>query len=255
MLLAGEAGTGVVEVDGQRLRVKPGTIVVMPWGHAVRYEADVREPYLVYGAHLIPWHAADEPVDLAVPHHRSHPLTGVPSRADRPLAIGSGLWVGDARTRPALKSLVRLAAEVWDRGTPTLAAAQALGALLLDDLDHVPAVPAHDDRRLPTRLRRTLAWIHAEPGRPITLDQLATVAGASRATVNRLFRTHLNASPLEWVLQTRVEAAKVLLTTTSLSVAEVAGRCGFADAYYFSRQFHARTGSSPSAWRRQWSAP
>lgn len=255
MLLAGESGTGLVEVDGERVRVGPGTLVVMPWGHAVRYFPDDRDPYLVYGAHLIPWHAADEPVDLAVPHHRTHPLTGVPTRADRPLAIGAGLWVGDAESHPSLRSLVRLAAEIWDRGTPSLPAAQALGTLILEDLEGAATATRHDDRRLPTRLRRTLAWVAAEPGRSITLDQLAAVAGASRATVNRLFRRHLATSPLDWVLQTRIEAAKALLTTTSLSVAEVARRCGFADAYYFSRQFRSRTGSSPSTWRRRWSAP
>lgn len=255
MLLAGESGTGVVEVNGHSVRVVPGTLVVMPWGHAVRYLPDDRDPYLVYGAHLIPWHAADEPVDLAVPHHPTHPLTGVATRADRPLAVGSGLWVGDAETSPSLRSLVKLSAEIWDRGTPSLEAARALGTLLLEDLENVAPGPPHGDHQLPTRLRRTLAWVQAEPGRPVSLDQLAVVAGVSRATITRLFRTHLQTSPLAWVLQTRIDAAKVLLTTTSLPVSEVARRCGFPDAYYFSRQFRLRTGSSPSTWRQHRSAP
>ncbi|HEY0238307.1 MAG TPA: AraC family transcriptional regulator [Friedmanniella sp.] len=255
MLLAVEAGRGVVEVDGEAVDLAPGSLVVMPWGHAVRYRPDARDPYLVSGAHLVPWYSAADPIDLAVPHHLEHPLTGTPSRADRPLTIGDGLWVGAAEHHPSLRTVVRLAAQVWDRGTPTLAAARALGTLVVDALDATTSVSAHDDRNLPLALRRALAWIHAEPGRPVSLAQLSAAAGVSPASVTRLFRRHLATSPLAWVLDTRIAAAKVLLTTTALPVEQVGRRVGFSDAGYFSRQFRVRTGLSPSTWRRRWSAP
>jgi AraC-like DNA-binding protein len=255
MLLAGESGTGTVEVNGEPVPVTPGSIVVMPWGHSVRYRPDPDDPYLVYGAHLIPWHARCAPIDLAVPHHLDHPLAGSTTRADRELAIGPGLWLTDEQSRPSLKLLIRLAAEIWDRGTPSLDAARALGTLLMEDLQTAAPVPLHDDRSLPLRLRRVLAWVQAEPGREVTLERLSAVAAASPATVTRLFRQHLSTSPLAWVLQTRIEVAKVLLTTTALPVSQVARRAGFTDSYYFSRQFRAHTGLSPSTWRRRWSAP
>jgi len=255
MLLAGVSGAGSVTVNGETFDVRPGTIVVMPWGHAVSYQPDAREPYLVYGAHLIPWHSAAAPVDLAVPHHRDHPLTGAASRSDRDLAIGSGLWISDERAHPTLRSVIRLAAEIWDRGTPSRDTAMALGVLAVNELQTVSPRPPHDDRNLPVTLRRVLAWINAEPGRTITLDQLAEVGGTSPATITRLFRRHLATSPLAWVLHTRIDGAKVLLTTTALPVNQVARRCGFSDPYYFSRRFSRVTGVSPSTWRRQWSAP
>lgn len=255
MLLAVEAGRGVVEVDGEGLVLGPGDLVVMPWGHAVRYRPDARDPYLVYGAHLIPWHSALGPIDLAVPHHREHPLTGVPTRADRPLAIGPRLWVTQEERHPELRTVARLAAQVWDRGTPTLAAARALGTLVVDALEAPTPVTAHDDHDLPVALRRALTWIDAEPGRGVTLEQLASAAGVSPASVGRMFRDHLGTSPLAWVLDARIAAAKVLLTTTSLPIASVARRVGFGDAYYFSRQFRARTGLTPSLWRQRNSTP
>ena len=255
MLLAGESGHGLVEVNGQPIEVAAGTLVVMPWGHRVRYRPDRRDPYLVYGAHLIPWHADTASVDLAVPHHRDHPLAGSVLRGDRDLGIGDGLWAGDEQSHPALKSLIRLSAQFWDRETPSLDTARALGVLLVEQLRATTTPVAHDDHRLPVQLRRTLAWVLAEPGRPISLAQLAEVAGASTATVNRMFRTHLGCSPLAWVLEVRIEGAKSMLTTTALPVNQVARRSGFSDAYYFSRQFRAHTGLSPSTWRRRWSAP
>ena len=201
-------------MDGQVVPLVPGSLVVMPWGHAVRYRPDARDPYLVYGAHLIPWHAAAEPIDLAVPHHREHPLTGSPTRADRPLVIGPGLWVSQEERHPSLRTVARLAAQVWDRGTPTLEAARALGTLVVDALDAASPVSPHDDHTLPLPLRRALTWIQAEPGRPVTLEQLSAASGVSAASVTRLFRQHLGTSPLAWVLDTRIAAAKVLLTTT-----------------------------------------
>jgi AraC-like DNA-binding protein len=221
----------------------------------VRYRPDGRDPYLVSGAHLIPWHAYDVPIDLAVPHHLEHPLTGLPARADRPLAIGPRLWVSHGERHPSLRTVIRLAAQVWDRGTPTLEVARALGTLVVEALEATAPMPSHDDRDLPVALRRALAWIHAEPGRAVSLDSLSAAAGVSPASVTRLFRTHLGTSPLAWVLDSRIAAAKVLLTTTGLPVAQVGRRVGFTDSYYFSRQFRARTGLTPSLWRQHHSAP
>lgn len=255
MLLAGEAGRGDVVVNGTSVPVGPETILVMPWGHRVRYHPDSRDPFLVYGAHLIPWHAGGSAVELTVPHHPDHRLAGSAARSDRELAIGSGLWITDDSRHPVLKSLIKSAAQLWDRGNPTLETAQALGVLIMNELQTAAAPLPQDDHQLPARLRRMLAWVNAEPGRPVTLDQLAAVADASTATVTRLFRLYLDKSPLAWVLEVRIGVAKTLLTTTTLPVNQIARRAGFSDAYYFSRQFRARTGLTPSAWRRSRSAP
>lgn len=255
MLLAGEAGRGTVEVNGISVPVERETILVLPWGHRVHYHPDDRDPFLVYGAHLIPWHAADTDVDLAVPHHADHPLAGTAVRTDRELPVGADLWCTDENTHPVLKGLIRSAAQIWDRGTPGLESARALGVLLLAELQSAGLPVPQDDHRLPTRLRRVLTWVNAEPGRPVTLKQLAAVAGVSTATVTRLFRHNLGSSPMSWVLDVRITMAKRLLTTTTLPVNQIARRAGFPDAYYFSRRFRARTGLTPSAWRRLRSAP
>ena len=66
---------------------------------------------------------------------------------------------------------------------------------------------------------------------------------------------YLGSSPLAWVLNVRIGVAKTLLTTTTLPINQIAHRAGFSEAYYFSRQFRAHTGLTPSAWRRLRSAP
>ncbi|MFC7624193.1 helix-turn-helix domain-containing protein [Microlunatus sp. GCM10028923] len=255
MLLAGHSGRGRVVINGTEHELRPDMIMVLPWGHRVAYRPDPADPYLVYGAHLIPWHAADQPVELAVPHHPDHPLAGVGWRSDAELGIGGELWVTDETSHPTLKTLIKLIAQVWDRGTPDVETARALGVLVTGELRAADQILPQNDRRLPLRLRRVLTWVTAEPGRSITVADLAAVADCSTATLTRLFRRHLDTSPLAWVLRVRIDAAKELIITTSLPMAQIARRVGISDAYYFSRQFRRHTGESPSAWRRRWAGP
>ncbi len=255
MLLAGISGRGQVEINGVEHALTPEMIMVLPWGHRVAYRPDRADPYLVYGAHLIPWHAADQPVELAVPHHPDHPLAGVPWRADADLGIQSGLWITDETSHPTLKTLIKLIAQVWDRGTPDVETARALGVLVAGELAAADQILPQNDRRLPLRLRRVLTWITAEPGRPISVADLAAVADCSTATLTRLFRRHLDCSPLSWVLRVRIGVAKELITTTTLPMGQIARRVGISDAYYFSRQFRRHTGLSPTEWRRRWAGP
>lgn len=255
MFLSCVAGSGRVEVDGHRVDVGPGTIVVMPWRHRVRYRPDPADPYLVHGAHLVPRHRSGVAVELTVPHDRRHPLARSPDREDGPLATGPGLAVLAAADRPALATVLHYIAQVWDRSEPDVATAGALGALLVSELAAPTPLMTQDDRRLPVRLRRALAWVTADISRPVTVADLSAVADCSPATVTRLFRDELGVSPMAWVLAYRLHRAEELLTTTRLDVGQVALRVGIPDRSHFSRRFHAATGVAPSEWRQRRSAP
>ena len=53
------------------------------------------------------------------------------------------------------------------------------------------------------------------------------------------------------LLETRLTRAKSLLSTTDLSLAEVAEACGLGDAYRFNKIFKARLGEPPGRWRKK----
>ena len=55
---------------------------------------------------------------------------------------------------------------------------------------------------------------------------------------------------MTWVLQVKMERARVLLRTRRLSVAEVGAAVGIADPYYFSKCFKKVIGQSPQAYRQ-----
>ncbi|NLK74984.1 MAG: helix-turn-helix transcriptional regulator [Clostridiales bacterium] len=61
-------------------------------------------------------------------------------------------------------------------------------------------------------------------------------------TYNEFF----NCSPIEDLIRERIEKAKYLLSTQTMSVSDVAYAVGYDNIYHFSRQFKKHTSISPS---------
>ena len=85
---------------------------------------------------------------------------------------------------------------------------------------------------------------------PITLDQLADLCGVSVTHFRRLFRQAYNASPIDYLLNLRLEKAKDLLVIHDLKLDVIAELSGFQSASYFVRYFKQRTGITPAQYRR-----
>ncbi|CAM4200910.1 helix-turn-helix transcriptional regulator [Paenibacillus typhae] len=69
--------------------------------------------------------------------------------------------------------------------------------------------------------------------------------------ITRCMKQHIGTTPLQYVLQRRLEEAKKLLGGTVLSVSDIAERIGIRDANYLTRLFSARFGMTPVAYRRR----
>jgi AraC-like DNA-binding protein len=99
------------------------------------------------------------------------------------------------------------------------------------------------------KLRLVMAYVDARIGGPITLDDLANVAGVSRFHFHRQFRKSLGVTPHEYVLRARIERAKGLLTASDLTIGEVSGAVGFVDQSHFSNIFRKLTAMTPRSFR------
>lgn len=84
-----------------------------------------------------------------------------------------------------------------------------------------------------------------------TISKLAKQAGMSRSTFLRHFGAVCRCTPLEYLTQVRVEKAKSLLLTTSLSVTEIAQECGFYDCSHLIKHFVQEFGISPASYRKK----
>lgn len=82
----------------------------------------------------------------------------------------------------------------------------------------------------------------------IGLEELAKIAGLSRAHLIRAFRKEFHITPHAYLTDVRIRHARRLLGLGE-SPASVAMDCGFADQAHFTRHFKARTGITPGQFR------
>ena len=101
-----------------------------------------------------------------------------------------------------------------------------------------------------TRVKKVLEYIHADPYRSFTLEDLLAQADIKKTLFLQSFHNVTGTTPKQYILGLRLEYARDLLLETELPVAHIAERCGFADAFYFSRCFKSRFFASPQQYRK-----
>ena len=80
----------------------------------------------------------------------------------------------------------------------------------------------------------------------LTIQQIAEELGVSYSNLRKLFKEHTGLSPATYQQELRLLRAKELLTTTELSIKEIAYRLNFESPDYFSAKFKAKMGLKPS---------
>ncbi len=83
------------------------------------------------------------------------------------------------------------------------------------------------------------------------LDTLSDELLISKDYLRHAFKKEYGISPMQYLIQRRLEEAKHLLDSTDLMAREIAGRCGFENEYYFSRLFRQVVGMPPTRWRKR----
>jgi len=100
-------------------------------------------------------------------------------------------------------------------------------------------------------LGRVLSAMHAMPHRNWTVAELAREAGMSRSAFAAAFTAALGRPPLAYLTEWRMTVGMDLLRDSTLSVDQVATKCGYGNAFAFSSAFKRTVGSPPSAHRRR----
>lgn len=80
----------------------------------------------------------------------------------------------------------------------------------------------------------------------LSIEELADSIGLSVSYFRRLFHEAYGCSPVQYLINLRIEHAKDLLQSGEVNVTEAALLSGFEDIYYFSTLFKRKTGYTPS---------
>jgi AraC family transcriptional regulator len=101
------------------------------------------------------------------------------------------------------------------------------------------------------RLRRAIDYIEKNLVTTVRLEDIAACVGLTRMHFASQFRLSTGFSPHGYLLRRRIEHAEELLRQPSLTVFDVARRCGFSTHAHFCVVFKRHTGYAPAAWRSQ----
>ncbi|MFD0711617.1 helix-turn-helix domain-containing protein [Paenibacillus sp. GCM10027626] len=100
-------------------------------------------------------------------------------------------------------------------------------------------------------LQPLLLFIRDHLHEPLDIDKLLRVFPFSRSSMFTLFREQFGQTPMEYVKTVRLNEALRQICSTSLNIAEIADRTGFANSFHFSREFKARFGMPPTVARKE----
>lgn len=112
-------------------------------------------------------------------------------------------------------------------------------------------IESHGRNSTVRRLSRARELLHHALDEKLTLDRLARESALSPSQFIRTFKAVFGQTPHQVRIDARLDLAKKLLITDSMSVTDVCAAVGFASLGTFSHAFSQRIGSSPSAFRRE----
>ncbi len=136
---------------------------------------------------------------------------------------------------------------------PAIASQTAKSSLIdVSQTSQVPYLPllaerAHSD----SLVERAQHWLQSNMTEELRISELAEALAISDRTLIRRFRAALDQTPLAYLQDLRLEAARALLETGDLSVEVIGSQVGYNDTSSFSRLFRQRIGMSPGAYRRR----
>ena len=86
---------------------------------------------------------------------------------------------------------------------------------------------------------------------PLSIQQIASEMSVSYSNFRKLFKEYTGISPALYQQDLKLQRAKELLSTTDLSIKEIAYQLNFESPDYFSSKFKTKTGLKPSDFRQQ----
>jgi AraC-like DNA-binding protein len=250
-------------------------IVSSPVGHSYRFGIHEEGAHIqrINGQEIILTqtragiHAPGQEIEMKTLPFRALMLTFDGAFVEKPLERRFGRlppfeeWACElsVRSGPAacLRSLSRWMASELDRPSSWLLASRSTAArlerallgLFLDSLGQLrpPQRRPNDDLAI-RQIKRVEEWMDAHFADPVTVDDLADVAGLSVRSLQNAFRRLRGCTPMEALTRRRLNAAREALAAAlpQATVTQVAADCGFFHFGRFAEYYRRSFGETPS---------
>ncbi len=101
------------------------------------------------------------------------------------------------------------------------------------------------------RVADVIALLEKEYMHPWNLNDLVKTANMSKGNLIRVFKNATSQTPIEYLIDIRIQHAMELLCKTNLPISDIAYQVGFSDSNYFSRHFRNMVNTTPKKYRLQ----
>jgi AraC family transcriptional regulator len=102
------------------------------------------------------------------------------------------------------------------------------------------------------KLQQAIDYIQANLDQKLSLEAIAQHLNMSVYYFCELFKQSMGIAPYKYVLQQRVERAKLLLKDEERAIVDIALECGFANQTHLNKHFRKLTGMTPKTYRDGW---
>lgn len=221
-------GTGWCRIGGVRHPVHAGQVLIIPADTPHSYGAQQDDPWTLWWLHIAGR-------DLAGFMDMAHMTADQPVRT---LSVSLGV-----------AGLMEEVVNSMGRDSSTASLLTASGAAW-----HLLTLLSADSRPRGTRselINQAKEYLASRLSSRVSVKELANNANLSPSHFAALFRHTVGMPVLQYQTQLRMARARELLDTTDLTVASVASKVGYADPFYFSRQFKSIHSATPLQYRRQ----
>jgi len=109
---------------------------------------------------------------------------------------------------------------------------------------HYGGLPKH-------KLRRVTEFIDENLDHDLTLTEIAEIAELSPFHFARSFKQATGSTPIQFLMQRRIDLAKRLLIESELPIVEIGLRAGFKNQSHFTAFFRKMTAVTPKAYRNE----
>lgn len=170
---------------------------------------------------------------------------------DKLVVKNANVWTAGATT-----AYTNLCVELIEKYTNHQLASQLSRVMLLDynRLSQLPymsvqGVLGHND----SAIAKCQYWLQENLSQKITIKTMSQQCALTERTLIRRFKAATGLTPLSYLQQLRVDAAKQLLEKTNLTLEKIVTRIGYDDASAFRRLFTKLTQLTPRAYRHSFS--
>ena len=116
-------------------------------------------------------------------------------------------------------------------------------------LEHLQSEPAQTPFPERAEAHGILSFLHDRYAESVALKDVAAAVHLSQEECCRLFKATYGCTIFTYLTDYRLEQSVLLLADPSLSVSQIAERCGFNSTSYFIKRFREKVGSSPLQYR------